>query len=101
MALVTVKTALDHLRIPYNEPLGVLTADGLAEVTLKLSDAEDWAVEVCGENYDATWDDQTIPGRIRSAILVYLTGTYDGDPDGKYLNLANRLIERWRDHVMA
>lgn len=91
MALVKLTAAKEHLRIEGSE-------DDV-EVQSKLDEAEDWASDIMGDNFDAAWDEDTVPGRIRSAILVYLTGRYDGDPDGKYLDVANRLIERWRDHV--
>lgn len=91
MALVSLTTAREHLRV------NVLDDD--LNIQSKLDEAEDWASDIMGENFNAAWDEVTVPGRIRSAILVYLTGVYDGDPDGKYLDVANRLIERWRDHV--
>lgn len=91
MALVSLPAAKDHLR--------VTGSDDDVNIQSKLDEAEDWAADIMGENFNAAWGEVTVPGRIRSAILVYLTGVYDGDPDGKYLDVANRLIERWRDHV--
>lgn len=97
MALVEVADALNHLRISAEDA----DAETLLEVSSKLAEAEDWATDIMGANFNPAWVYETLPGRIRSAMLVYLTGVYDGDPDGKYLDVANRLIERWRDHTMA
>lgn len=91
MELVTIETAKHHLR--------VAGSDDDVSIQSKLNEAENWAADIMGENFDKTWTDATVPGRVRSAILAYLTGVYDGDPDGDHLDVANRLIERWRDHV--
>ena len=93
MSLVSFDAALAQLR--------EIPGANDAEVARKLEEAEDWAREIMGANYDPEWTEETLPGRVRSAILLYLTAVYDGDPDGKNLDVANRLIERSRDHTLA
>ena len=56
--------------------------------------AEDWAEEVMGANYAGTF-----PDAVQSAILLRAHGLYDSDTEK--LNVADRLIDRWRDHTVA
>ena len=93
MSLVTFQSALHQLNRNAGED-----DFGVAE---KLADAENWAIGVIGANYDPEWDEETVPGQVRQAILAYLSAIYDDDEDGKYLDLAYRRIERWRDHTLA
>jgi hypothetical protein len=55
-----------------------------------------WAIDVMGANYDA---EAGFPDGVRPAILMRLSGTYDEDKER--LAIADRLIDRWRDHVVA
>lgn len=90
--LVNLEDAIAHLRMePGVDDTGVMS---------KLAEAEDWAKDIIGANFDDGWTAETVPGRVRSAILAYLSSVYDHDMDGKWLDIANRLIERWRDHVL-
>ncbi|HHX91374.1 MAG TPA: phage gp6-like head-tail connector protein [Paracoccus sp.] len=93
MSLVSFESALHQLR---RDP-----GEDDAGITEKLADAESWAIDVMGANYDPDWVEETVPGQIRQAILAYLSATYDDDKEGRYLDLAHRQIERWRDHTIA
>lgn len=93
--LVTIEAAYSQLRVG---PVNVPDADDIAR---KLDEAEDWAIDLMGPNYNVNWTTENVPGRIRAAILAMLTSLYDGDLEGKHMDLAYRLIDRWRDRVIA
>jgi len=93
--LVTTEQAYAQLRVgPTNVP-------DAFDIGNKLDEAEDWAIDIMGRNYDPFWTHETVPPRIRAAILAMLTSLYDGDVEGKHMDLAYRLIDRWRDRVIA
>jgi hypothetical protein len=91
MSLVTFEAAVAHLRQIDGEDDG--------EIILKLAEAEAWAIDVMGDNYDEDWDEDTVPAFIRSAILCRLTALYDGSEE--HFKLADHLIRRWRQHTLA
>lgn len=93
MTLVTLEAAIAHLR--------QIAGQDDAEIGRKLAEAEAWAVDVMGTNSDPTWTDLTVPDMIRSAILLRLSALYNGATDGKEFDVADRLIERWRDRTIA
>jgi hypothetical protein len=85
--------------IDFNEALQQLrrnSGEDDERVELHRLEAIGWAIEVMGANYDA---DAGFPDGVRPAILMRLSGTYDGEKD--HLAIADRLIDRWRDHVVA
>lgn len=103
--LVTLAQAISHLRRE--------TGEDDTEIQRKLDEAESWAIRVMGSNYLNTWTDASVPGEVRSAIMMRLSSLYDADQvtsrqgynstaaTSPFVDAAYRAIEPWRDHVIA
>lgn len=113
--LITVEQANDHLRLD-------LATDGasppnfidprLPDLQLKMEQATDAALDYLKVVQDSPplWDVETVPPRVRAAILFILTSLYDDRVAGEMLSalagndLANpaiALLYRLRDPAMA
>jgi len=64
MDLVTLDDAKAHLKI--------FDTDHDAEVTNRLADSTAWVIGYLNLAAPPTWDDTTVPGQVRAAILVHL-----------------------------
>jgi hypothetical protein len=98
--LVTLDDAKTHLKI--------FDTDHDAEVQARLDDATAWVIGYLNQPIDPAWDDTTVPGPVRAAVLVYLTflwvhrddWTNDGIETGTHAGIAN-LLRQWRDPAIA
>lgn len=91
MSMVTLDETLRQLR--------VVSGDDDTRVEELIAEAEDWAVQVMGANYDETWTEETTPPSVKTAIKLRVHGLYDNNDD--MLKTADRVIDRWRDHVVS
>jgi len=91
MSMVTLEETLRQLRL--------VSGDDDTRVEELIVEAEDWAVQVMGANYDEDWTEETTPGSVKTAIKMRVHGLYDSNDD--MLKVADRLIDRWRDHVAS
>lgn len=90
MSMVTIEETLRQLRL--------VSGDDDTRVEELIAEAEDWAIQVMGENYDETWTEETTPASIKTAIKMRVHGLYDNNE--AMLKTADRVIDRWRDHVV-
>ena len=100
-ALVTLATALEHLRL-------TLTAGDPreADVQLKLDQAEVIIVDYIAERADPSWAQGTAPKDVTAAILLMLTRLYEHrgdleDADAELWLSIERLLMRRRDAAIA
>lgn len=71
--LVALSDAKDQLRIRHDE------SD--PEIQAMLADAEDVVLRIVGDLADDDWDESTVPGPVRAAILRQLTAMWSGRGD--------------------
>lgn len=97
-ALVTLEHAKAHLNIVHD------AFD--EEIERKAEDATAIVIEYLKGRADATWDETTVPGQVRAAVLFVLTHLFShrGDDmslDDAFWNALGRLLWRSRDPALA
>lgn len=115
-ALITIQQANDHLRLDLegdgSSPESFDSDIRTAEVKLKMEQATDVVLDYLkvGQDSPPLWDEDTVPPRVRAAILLVLTSLYDDKAAGEMLtglagnDLANpvvALLYRLRDPALA
>lgn len=108
--LITVEQANDHLRLDMEgndaSPPDFSGDERFDEVTRKVAEATDIVVNYI-KKPDHGWTVETVPPRIRSAILLALSAVWEdreGTGDGDYLRpdgAIARLLARDRDPAIA
>jgi hypothetical protein len=115
MSLITVAQANDHLRLDLeNDGSSPPNFDDprVPELQLKMDEATDAVLDYLkvGQDSPPLWDDETVPPRVRAAILLVLTSLYDDRAAGEMLaglsggdlkNPVVALLYRLRDPAMA
>ncbi len=108
MALVTLAQAKRQLQIwtDISSPLDEVDLD----ITDKLAEAESIIIDYLKDRADESWDEDTVPGFVRSAVLQQLTELYRfrGDDtegpkyeDGQLSPTVTNLLRRRRDPALA
>lgn len=108
--LITVQQANDHLRLDMESddgsPPDFSDDERFDEVTRKIAEATDIIVSYLKKPAHS-WTDQTVPPRVRAAILLALSAIWEdreGTGDGDYLRpdgAIARLLVRDRDPAIA
>jgi len=115
--LITEEEAIGHLRLSLvtdgNSPETIID-DDYPDLQSKMMQAEDIILDylkislTSGGDYDHDWTDETVPPRIKAAILIMLSALWDNREGeisiGDYLRddgaIAN-LLRRSRDPALA
>jgi hypothetical protein len=104
--LINEDTAVAHLRLGAWDDLPPEDQEDLSQ---KIDDATDTIVGYLKTQADPTWDVDTVPGEVRSAILLLLAHLWEhrGDDlapveyDAKVWEAIGRLLVRRRDPALA
>lgn len=109
--LITEAEAISHLRIDLvtdgDSPATIIDED-YPDLILKMAQAEDIILDYLKTPGETGWDDETVPPRIKAAILLMLSALWD-DREGKgdvgdYLKDDGpiaQLLRRSRDPAIA
>lgn len=114
MALITVEEAVAHLRLPSD----YVSSPPDQDLALKMQLAEDIVLDYLKTDGGSpgSWDEETVPGTIKAAILLQLGELWrfrgddeqshagdrgPGQADGYLSRAVTRLLHRWRDPTLA